>query len=410
MRKIFILIFCFSVLAACSGGGSGAVSVDGGSSAVTGGSGSGGTSQPTTNPATVAAPVTKITYINSDAASASSSDKLATVRFLLTDAPNDQIDSAVVTINDMTVHKTGGAFFSVLQGERTLDLMDLQNGVTALLGEAELEPGMYTQIRFAVAGGSVVSGGETYGVDVPSDTIKLNRNIDVCSGGSLEIVLDFDARESLKYNKGQKLYKMNPVVKIASVTADCPDDTGGAGGEEEEESTYTGPTGWLSIVIPPLPVDNITYSLRTTVDDIWVHDQGLGQLGIFTESYAADLLDPGRQSADEAGGPLYTVLVPPVKVPATTLDQVRLLIQPIVATDGEGRSVTIKLPPDQDAESSGLKFFGSVKVCEDALTVLQWDLDLSPGAVSFGSTDAVITLHPEIHGVNLRAVCVPYSE
>ena len=60
------------------------------------------------------------------------------------------------------------------------------------------------------------SGGKTYSVVVPSDKIKLNRNIDVCSGGSLEIVLDFDAQQSLKYNKGQNVYKMSPVVNPSS--------------------------------------------------------------------------------------------------------------------------------------------------------------------------------------------------
>ena len=201
-----------------------------------------------------------------------------------------------------------------------------------------------------------------------------------------------------------KLYNCGRWVKIASVTSDCP-----AG--KNEEKTYVGPTGWLSVVIPFLPVDEITYSLKTAIDDIWVHDQGIGQVSIFTEAYAVDLLESSRQISDPAaGGPLYTVLVPPVKVPVGVLDQVQLLFQPIVATDSEGRSVSIKLPPDQTADASGLKFFGSVKVCENALTILQWDLDLSPASLSFGSTDSVITLNPEIHGVNLRAVCAPYTE
>ncbi len=397
MKKILILIGCLSVMMACGGGSgpSGTSQTTGTSTATTG------------NTSTSAAPVTKI--MNIDSGTTPTSDKPANVRFLLTDAPNPQIDSAMITISDMTVHKTGGAFFSVLKETKTLDLMDLQNGITSLLGEAALEPGKYTQIRFAVASGSVKSGGKTYGVVVPSDKIKLNRNIDVCSGGSLDIVLDFDAQQSLKYNKGQNVYKMSPVVKVASVTSDCPANPGGSG--KVEEKTYAGPTGWLSVVIPPLPVDEIHYSLKTTIDDIWVHDQGIGQFSIFTEAYAVDLLESSRQITDPAtGGPLYTELVPPVKVPAGVLDQVQLLFQPIVATDSEGRSVSIKLPPDQTAEASGLKFFGSVKVCENALTVLQWDLDLSPASLSFGSTDSIITLHPEIHGVNLRVVCEPYTE
>ena len=299
MKKVLMYTACLLALASCGGGGGSSI----------GGSDPRGTPQTPGSLAAVADPVTKIAYIDGGNAT---SGKPATVRFLLTDAPNSQIDSAVITISDMTVHKTGGAFFSVLQGTRTLDLMDLQNGITSLLTEAALEPGKYTQVRFAVVSGSVRSGGETYNVIVPSDKIRLNRNIDVCSGGSIDIVLDFDAQQSLKYNKGQNAYRMNPVVKIASVTSTCPAGTGG----DDADKTYTGPTGWLSVVLPALPVADIKYSLKTTIDDIWVHDQGIGQVSIFAESYAVDLLEPSRQISDPVTGkPLYTVLVPPVKVP-----------------------------------------------------------------------------------------------
>jgi hypothetical protein len=114
------------------------------------------------------------------------------------------------------------------------------------------------------------------------------------------------------------------------------------------------------------------------------------------------------------------VLVPPVEVPAGELDQVRLFFQPIVATenttentaentDGEDRTISIKLPYSEDAEGDGLKFFGPIEVCEDALTILQWDLDLSPEGIDF-ENDEEIVLHPEIHDVDLPVTCEPFEE
>lgn len=391
MKRIIVCASLLLALTACGGGGSGSSSQATGNYTAASFRG-------------IPAPAGEIARL--DNVPTDSTGAPANVRFLLTDAPNTQIDSAVVTISGMTVHKTGGAFFSVLQGNRTLDLMDLQNGITTLLGEISLDPGKYTQVRFSVVSGSVESGGQTYPVVIPSDQIKLNRNIDVCSGGTIDIVMDFDAQQSLKYNKGQNAYKMSPVVKIKSVTSQCPGTGGVATGKE-----YTGPTGWLSVVIPALPISEITYSLNTTIDDIWVHDQGLGQVSTFKEAYAADLLDPDRQKTDAGtGGPLYTVLVPPVKVPAGDLDQVRLLFQPIVAADSSGRTIHIQLPAGDNADNDGLKFFGAIKVCENALTILQWDLDLSPAKMTFEGNDRIITIHPETHDINLRVVCEPYTE
>jgi hypothetical protein len=414
MRRYMVLIILplFLVLSACGGGGGSSTSAEyqeetpindqtsgfpgfKGIDAPATGIGYIGTTEPTTEPTT--------------------EEGSAVVTFLLTDAPSPQIDSAIVTISDMAIHKTGGAFFPVLQGERTLDLLDLQGGVTALLSEVELEAGKYTQIRFSVKDGTVVSGGETYDVVVPSDIIRLNRNIDVCSGGTLEIVIDFDADKSLKYNKGQDVFRMTPVVKIASVTSICPPDEGEDDQEgDQEDDEYDGPTGWFAVVLPPVDAEYFG-SLTTIVDDIQVHDQGLGQLSTFEEAYEVDLLEGERQIVDEEGEPLYTVLVPPVEVPAGELDQVRLFFQPIVATenteenaDGEERTISIKLPYSEDAEGDGLKFFGPIEVCEDALTILQWDLDLSPEGIDFQDDEQIV--HPEIHDVNLLVTCEPVEE
>jgi len=393
MKRVTSCAFLLLALAACGGGGSGS------SSQITG-------NATAASFRGIPAPSGAIAYIDSGMTKPAGAP--ATVRFFLTDAPNPQIDSAIVTISEVTVHKTGGAFFSVLQEERTLDLLDFQNGLTTLLGEVSLESGKYTQIRFSVVSGSVESGGQTYDVVIPSDIIKLNRNIDVCSGGSIDIVMDFDAQKSLKYNKGQNNYKMSPVVKITSITSVCPGPGDVGDGTTAE---YTGPTGFLSIVIPALPASEITYSLNTSIDDIWVHDQGLGQLSVFNEAYPVDLLEPERQKTDAASGaPLYTVLVPPVRVPAGVLDQVRLLFQPIVATDSQGRTIHIQLPAGDNADNDGLKFFGAIEVCENALTILQWDLDLSPAGITFEGSDRILTIHPEIHNVNLRTVCQPYTE
>lgn len=322
-----------------------------------------------------------------------------TARFYLTDAPNPEIDSAVVTISDVSVHKTGGAFFSVLSEPVTLDLLDLQNGVTALLGEIVLEPGKYTQIRLTVDEAVVTSGEDTYEVTVPSGEIKIVRPFDVCDGGSdLEITIDFDAKKSLKYNPGKDGFIMKPVVKILEASQECPAEDGA-----EEGDDCVGPTGWLSIVLPPVDTE-LLIEASATVDDIQVHDQGIGQVSTFAESYDADLLEAERQVADETTGEIvHTILVPPVEVPAGDLDQVRLFFQPIIVTDADGNSIALALP-DED-QGDGLKFFDTITVCENALTVLQWDLHLD-SSLDLASGEPV-RIHPVIQSANVIVTCEP---
>jgi hypothetical protein len=53
-------------------------------------------------------------------------------------------------------------------------------------------------------------------VDVPSGTLKLNREFDVPVGGATTILIDFDADKSI-HQTGNGKYKMTPVIGVVSV-------------------------------------------------------------------------------------------------------------------------------------------------------------------------------------------------
>jgi hypothetical protein len=279
-----------------------------------------------------------------------------------------------------------------------------------------------------VDSGEVVSDGTTYPVEVSSGNIKLNSNLDVCSGGVIEIIIDFDAAKSLSYNKGRDLFTMKPVVKIQSVNATCPDETSGdddtvtdddnATTTDDDNATatdvpYDGTLGWFSLVVPTVDAEAFS-SLTGVINDLQVHDQGIGQVKTFTEDYTVDLLETDRLVTDsDTGDDLYTVLIPPVQIPAGDLDQVRLLFESIDAVDGEtGGSVTIALPPaDEEAdppEEPGLKFYGSIEVCEDSLTILKWNLDLSNLTFGEGDTPTEVKLNPTIQNPEVLSTCEEY--
>jgi hypothetical protein len=136
----------------------------------------------------------------------------------LTDLPVDA-EKILVTISDIEVHKTGGAFITVFSGEREYDLLALQKTPELLL-DTPLEEGKYTQIRMQVTKGSIQILGVLYPLDVPSSEVKINQNFDVTSGGTTRILLDFDAEKSLHVSGNAKnnKYILRPVILVKSIT------------------------------------------------------------------------------------------------------------------------------------------------------------------------------------------------
>lgn len=127
------------------------------------------------------------------------------------------------------------------------DLLQLQNGVTAALGHQEIPPGVYTQLRLIVSEASVVVDGEVHDLKIPSGSqtgLKLNYDFDLSAAGSYELVLDFDAHESVK--KAGPKYLLTPVIRVQSFGAapEAPTEgegEGGAGASDPEEETPAPP-------------------------------------------------------------------------------------------------------------------------------------------------------------------------
>ena len=92
-----------------------------------------------------------------------------------------------------------------------------------LLGEMTLPSGKYTQIRIGIAEAVIIGEEEDIDVKVPSGTVKLNRNIDICSGGEADIVIDLGAGKSLSHNAKKNTYRMQPVPSLVETTVVCPE-------------------------------------------------------------------------------------------------------------------------------------------------------------------------------------------
>ena len=144
------------------------------------------------------------------------SNKTVPVQFLLTDNPVDY-DSVNIHINEIRVkmHDDSTSWISVDAKDTTINLLDLQNGVTMVLAQTELPDGILKEVRFVLDSDNyVVVDGVRHELQTPSaEHSGLKIKIDKELGESLNtFTLDFDAAESVKEVNGS--YQLHPVIRL----------------------------------------------------------------------------------------------------------------------------------------------------------------------------------------------------
>ena len=136
-----------------------------------------------------------------------------TVVVRLTDAPSDDLASAVVYLSEVTVKGSDASTDEqvISSTKASFDLLTLQNGVTATLGSATVPTGTYSQVRLLVdsarvtlkAGHTFADGSTTAKLTVPSGSqtgIKVNFSPPITvTEGQTVLVVDFDVSQSFVF-------------------------------------------------------------------------------------------------------------------------------------------------------------------------------------------------------------------
>jgi hypothetical protein len=170
-----------------------------------------------------------------------SSDGLGQVRVLLTDDPAS-FQAVYVTIDTIQVKKRDGndsdsnesnKWMTVAEPYKTYDLLTLQNGVTAELGETNISVGTYSELRLNLGeqedngtnllGGShpyanyiVFIGDDVAELKVPSSTLKQKYDFNVDETGIIEMTIDFDANRSIHMSGNSGQWILTPVLGITN--------------------------------------------------------------------------------------------------------------------------------------------------------------------------------------------------
>lgn len=140
--------------------------------------------------------------------------KSGLLRLVASDPPPPGVEKLVLEVKDIRVHLAGpeGRWITVNEGPLSLDLVRIAR-VQKLLGEREVEPGIYTKVRFRITEATAVAGGVEYKVKVPSGSLNLVRPFRVQEDQTTVVTIDFDGARSLRL-MGQGDFILTPAARV----------------------------------------------------------------------------------------------------------------------------------------------------------------------------------------------------
>ena len=254
-----------------------------------------------------------------------------------TDAPfvHDIVASATITVDRISISTSANSDNGALvlhEGEPiTMVLTDLVDGVTQSLGEHELAPGTYRQIRLRVSHASLeLVNGNVYSTD--DDTIHLSSQgtsgfkvfldppLVLEEGVTAGMLLDIDLTRTFhpipaNDPENANRFNLHPVIRAADLAL-----TGGIQGtvSEDDGQGGTAPVESATVYVLPPGVTDVDQAVATSATGA---DGHYTILGLLAGSYDVLATKDGREAsatgiAVEAGPPAVVDLVLPA--PPTT--------------------------------------------------------------------------------------------
>lgn len=160
--------------------------------------------------------------------SPTSSTASGTLQVNMVDSPGD-FDAVNIVVDSVQAHiassdSTSG-WVTLNNSQATYDLLQLTNGVNAVIGKAAVPAGQYSQIRlFLGSGSNVVVAGTSDPLTVPSGMqsgLKLNVDATIQSDMTYVLTLDFNVNQSITATGSASSGKflLNPVIRVITTAS-----------------------------------------------------------------------------------------------------------------------------------------------------------------------------------------------
>ncbi len=154
----------------------------------------------------------------------SSDSTTGTLQVYLTDAPGDyeavwiDIEAVRIHVNEEEdIDEDDEGWVTISDDPMRVNLLELTNGEFEVLGETELEAGMYSQIRLILGEkNEIVKNVVTHTLKTPSaqqSGLKLNVNTEIEGGEVYTLLLDFDASRSIVEAGNSGKFLLKPVIR-----------------------------------------------------------------------------------------------------------------------------------------------------------------------------------------------------
>ena len=146
-----------------------------------------------------------------------SSEKTGKFQLYLTDVSIAGLDHVYVTMSGAYLRKQDGSWTdNISSASLTFDLLSLQNRED-MVAEVKLQEGTYTGIKLVISAASVVSDTRTFNITIdPPYEVIIPAVFTIRVDGTVELVLDFDAGQSLT-DLGNGQYSLMPVIAVKRI-------------------------------------------------------------------------------------------------------------------------------------------------------------------------------------------------
>lgn len=296
-----------------------------------------------------------------------------TLSVSMTDVPACGLDAANLTVSRVRVHTDPNAgdldagWTDITPNPvQKINLLDLNNGTLAALGQAALAAGHYTQLRVELAANSGTTLANSVlptataveaALDTPSGGIRVGNEFDMSFGRRVDLVLEFDMCRSV-FTSGVGKYVFKPSINVVPATEN----------------------GISGFVAPALARSHVTVSAQqggAIVGSTVPSTTGeflLARLG--TGNYDVVITADGRAASVIAGVPVATTSS--TTVVSTAAEPIDLAISRVGSIGG----VVTLSPANADAPAMVAAMQSFVR--GPTVTIRYQGVDLSTGAYALG--------------------------